>query len=96
MKKWLLLAMLLGLALSGFAQSNYGSITGLVTDSQHLPIVGAKIDITSTSTGAARRVETQQQGIFEFAALLPEEYQLQVQAPGFATTTQTVRLEVGQ
>lgn len=38
-----------------FGQSNYGVISGTVTDAQHRPIAGAAIQLTATSTGAIRR-----------------------------------------
>src|SRR5215472_6236052 len=78
------------------AQSNYGVISGSVLDAQRLPIAGATIELTAASTGAVRRVVTNQQGIFEAPALLPDEYELKTQAAGFAAATQSVRLEVGQ
>src|SRR5258708_4182226 len=87
---------LLGLALPGFGQSNYAVLTGTVTDSQHLPVAGAAIEVTAASTGAIRRVVTNQQGRFEAPALLPDDYELKVEASGLATAKQSLRLEVGQ
>lgn len=78
------------------AQSNYGVIAGTVTDAQHLPIASATVQLTASSTGAIRRVVTNQQGLFEAPALLPDDYQVKVEAPGFASSLQPVRLEVGQ
>src|SRR5215467_5506604 len=78
------------------AQSNYGVNSGSVLDAQRLPIAGANIQLTAASTGAIRRVVTNQQGIFEAPALLPDEYELETEAPGFSTAKQTARLEVGQ
>jgi hypothetical protein len=71
-------------------------ITGAVTDPQHLAITGASIQLTAKTTGNVRRVATNQEGLFEASALLPDDYEVQVQASGFATGTQSVRLEVGQ
>jgi len=48
------------------------------------------------STGAIRRVITNQQGVFEAPALLPDDYELKIEASGFAIAKQTLRLEVGQ
>ena len=79
-----------------FGQSNYGVIAGSVMDAQHLPITGASVLLTAVSTGAIRRVVTNQQGLFEALALLPDDYELKTEADGFATATQSVRLEVGQ
>jgi len=36
------------------------------------------------------------QGIFDITGLLPGDYELKVQAPGFSPLTQSLRLEVGQ
>jgi hypothetical protein len=47
-----LLVLLLGFALSAFGQRNYAVVTGSVTDPQHLPVVGAAIQVTAASTGA--------------------------------------------
>lgn len=90
------LLLVLGLAQSAFGQSNYAMVTGTVTDPQHLPVVGAALQLTATGTGATRRVVTNQQGMFEASALLPDDYELTTDAPGFATAKQSVRLEVGE
>jgi len=79
-----------------FGQSNYGVITGTVADAQHLPIAGAAIQLTAASTGTVRRVVTNQEGLFEAPALLPDDYTLKTEANGFAGAKQSVRLEVGQ
>src|SRR5450432_957857 len=88
--------LVLGCALSAFGQSNYGVVMGTVTDPQHLPVVGASIQLTAAKTGASRHVSTNQQGLFEASALLPDDYAIATEATGFATAKQSVRLEVGQ
>ena len=92
----LFLFLLSALALPSFGQSNYAVLTGVVNDSQHLPVVGATVELTAASTGAARRVLTNQQGLFEAPSLLPDDYELKVEASGLATTKQSLRLEVGE
>ena len=79
-----------------FGQSNYGTISGMVKDPQGLPVAGAEVQLTASSTGTVRRVVTNQEGLFEALALLPDEYALKTEASGFAIATQSVRLEVGQ
>ena len=96
MRKVFVLCLFLGLLLPAFAQSNYAVITGTVTDAQHLAISGAAIQLTAASTGAVRHLATNQQGAFEASALLPDDYELKTEAKGFAATTQSLRLEVGQ
>src|SRR6201987_6460765 len=99
MRKWFLL-LLFSVCLLGssslLAQSNYGVIAGTVTDAQHLPIAGFTVQLTAASTGAVRRVVTNQQGLFEAPALLPDEYELKIEATGFAVSRRNLRLEVGQ
>src|SRR5216683_58021 len=96
MRRSCVLLILLALVLPAFGQSNYAVLTGTVTDSQHLPVAGAAVELTAASTGAVRRLVTNQQGLFEAPALLPDDYQLQIEAPGLAAATQSLRLEVGQ
>src|SRR5215831_16856809 len=95
-KRYCVLVMLFLLAMPVSGQSNYATLTGTVTDAQQLPVAGAAVELTAASTGAVRRAVTNQQGLFEAAALLPDEYELKVEAAGFAISRQTLRLEVGQ
>src|SRR5256886_2004340 len=96
MRRSCVLLFLPGFAGPGFGQSNYAVLTGTVTDSEHLPVAGAAVELTAASTGAIRRAITNQQGLFEASALLPDDYELKVQASGLATSKQSLRLEVGQ
>src|SRR5258708_1948780 len=96
MKRSCVLLFLLGLPVFGLGQSNYAVLTGTVTDSQHLPVAGAAVELTAASTRAVRRVVTNQQGRFEAPALLPDDYELKVEATGLATAKQSLRLEVFQ
>ena len=84
------------LALPAAGQSNYGDISGTVRDSQHLPVAGAIVQLTASSTLAVRRITTNNDGHFEAPALLPDEYEIKTEASGFAPTVEKVRLEVGQ
>jgi hypothetical protein len=79
-----------------FGQSNYAVFRGTVTDPEHRPIAGASIRLTAHSTGAIRRAVTNQDGLFEAAALSPDDYDLEVEASGFSPATESLRLEVGQ
>src|SRR5262245_47091297 len=84
------------LPLPVFAQSNYGVVGGAIADPQHRPLAGATAQITSLSTGATRQVRSDEQGIFQITGLAPGDYELSVQAAGFASVKQQLRLEVGQ
>src|SRR5689334_25417433 len=72
------LVMLLVVILPAHGQSNYATLTGTVLDAQQLPVSGAAVELTAASTGAVRHAVTNQQGLFEAPALLPDEYELKV------------------
>jgi hypothetical protein len=80
----------------GLGQSNYASLSGTIFDPQRQAIPKASVQLISTSTHAVRQVTSNEQGIYQITALLPEQYTLNVQAAGFSASTQTVHLEVGQ
>src|ERR1043165_1444197 len=92
----LLTVCFLFIQLVALGQSNYASLSGTVLDPQRRAIAGATVQLVSTSTRAVRQVTSNEQGLYQMTALLPEEYQLNVQAAGFSASTQTVHLEVGQ
>src|SRR5215468_8261749 len=95
-KRCCVVAMFFVLVLPAHGQSNYATLTGTVTDAQQLPVAGAAVELTAASTAAVRRAVTNQQGLFEAPALLPDEYELKVEAAGFAVYRERLRLEVGQ
>ena len=81
---------------SALGQSNYASLSGTVFDPQDKAIPGAAVQLTSDSTQASRSVNSTEQGLYQFTALLPGTYKLAVQASGLSSLTQSVTLEVGQ
>ncbi len=78
------------------AQSNYAVVRGSILDPQHRPIVGARVHLTASGTGAEREVVTNATGLYEIAGLQPGTYALTVDSPGFQQSTQNIDLEVGQ
>jgi hypothetical protein len=78
------------------AQSNYAVVSGAVKDPQRLPVSSATVSFKAQATGEVRRIVTNEQGLFEAAALLPGEYEVHTEASGFAPAAQILRLEVGQ
>lgn len=85
------------------AQTITGSISGTVTDQSSLPIQGATVVLTHTTTGAQRETSTDIRGDFLFSALPPGQYALSVRQQGFKTLersgitlTASERLSVGQ
>jgi hypothetical protein len=81
---------------SASGQSNYAVLSGTVFDPQQHAIPGALVELTAASTRSVRHVNSDEQGTFQISGLLPGDYNLNVQATGFAPFTQTLRLEVSQ
>src|SRR5215470_16946605 len=78
------------------AQSNYAVVCGGVSDPQRQPVAVATVQITSLGTQAVRKASSDAQGVFQITGLLPGDYELIVQATGFAPAKEQLRLEVGQ
>jgi len=78
------------------AQSNYAVVRESILDPQHRPIVGARVHITASATGAVREVVSNATGLYEIADIQPSLYTLVVDSPGFRQATQNIELEVGQ
>ena len=78
------------------AQSNYATLSGTVYDPQRQAVPGAAVRATNAGTRAVRQVTTNEQGAFQLTALPPGEYELTVEARGFAALTRAVNVEVGQ
>jgi carboxypeptidase family protein/TonB-dependent receptor-like protein len=87
----LLLCVILLVSLSRFssAQTTQGGIVGSVLDEKGANIVGAKVTVTSPSTGLHRETTTADNGIFRLLTLPTGIYDLKVEAQGFTTTTLT-------
>lgn len=88
--------MSLSLTLPLWAQGNFAALSGTVEDPQRRPVQQARVQLKSTGTGALRNASTGPEGFYDFASLAPGEYDLNVEAQGFATINRRVRLEVGQ
>lgn len=91
-----LLAFLFSIPTTVNAQSNYASLSGTVFDPQQKVVAGSAVQLTSDTTGASRQTTTNELGQFQITGVLPGDFNLSVQAAGFATLNQKIRLEVGQ
>jgi hypothetical protein len=74
-----------------WAQATNGSISGQVQDPQGAVVAGAKVTLTNEAQGAAsaRQVSTGPEGTYVFSPVLPGQYTVDVEAPGFKKITQT-------
>ena len=100
--------MMLCLGLSMYAQSDRGSITGLVTDSSGASIPHVIVTATNAATNTVREAETSDTGRYVFQELPAGTYNLSIKHAGFRSyaqngitvgvsqaVTQDVALQVG-
>jgi hypothetical protein len=79
------------------AQSNTGSITGVVSDSNGAAIPNATVTVTNTGTNEKRTVQTDGEGRYEVLSLANGVYSIEASAGGFQPATRSeLRLAVGE
>src|SRR5438045_7908168 len=104
MRKLIKLALLLMMMLAVrvelvFPQASVSTseIRGQVTDPQGNAVAGATITVTETGKGTTRSVNTDDNGTYVLLSLQPGNYNMKVEAAGFATKNLTdIHLDVGQ
>ena len=81
----LLFAVVLVLAtsLSVRAQSTYGTVDGTVVDPSGASVPGAEVTLTNTGTQEKHTQPTNGEGAYQFVNVLPGEYHLDIEKPGF-------------
>ena len=75
---WLLLCVT-----AASAQSNYGTITGSVSDTARTPVAGASIQAKNVETGAVYKAASVQSGSYTLSELPPGKYELTATSFGF-------------
>lgn len=80
-----LLAMLVSAFLTGNinAQSGTTGVKGTVKDQQGAVVPGATVKLNNLANGFSRTVTTSNEGNFNFPAILPGTYQIEVSANNF-------------
>jgi hypothetical protein len=95
MRKSLICSLLLSLA--AFAQSDRGTITGVVTDPAAAVVPGAKVTVKNVDTGSITEVTTTGTGDFTIPSLPVGKYDVTIEVSGFKRFTQTnVQVQVAQ
>ncbi len=73
------------LTMLGYAQSNFGSITGTVTDPSGAVVPGADVVVTNQGTATTRRVTSTPAGLFSVPNLDTGTYNVRITAKGFSS-----------
>lgn len=92
-----LLTIALIFAFSAFAQSNTGSITGVITDPAGAVVPNATVTVINQGTNEKRTVQTDNDGRYEVLSLSTGIYRIEASGTGFQTTAvKDLRLAVGE
>ncbi len=70
-------------SLAALAQSDVGTVVGLVNDQSGAVVPGAKVTVTNQGTGETRRVTTDASGRYTVTNLSPAVYTVTAEAAGF-------------
>ena len=74
---------------SALAQEFRGTISGQVNDPSGAAVPGATVTVRETHTGTLNKTRSDAAGQYVVPFLLPGDYQITVENPGFQTTTQS-------
>ena len=78
-----------------FAQSEKGSLSGIVTDATGAVVAGATVTATDVGTNASRTIQTDTSGNYTISNLAPGTYSVKVSASGFGEIVQKAQLAPG-
>ena len=70
-------------SIAAFAQSDVGTITGFVRDQSGAVVPNAQVTVTSEATQEKHTVSTDAEGHYTVTNLLPGNYTMDAEAPGF-------------
>ncbi|HEV8592917.1 MAG TPA: TonB-dependent receptor [Pyrinomonadaceae bacterium] len=85
------------ISITVIAQSNTGSITGVVADPNGAVVPNATVNVTNQGTNEKRTVQTDSEGRYEVPSLPTGVYTVEASGSGFAATSvKDLRLAVGE
>jgi hypothetical protein len=91
-----LVAVLLLLAPSAFAQTGLGTVTGTTRDANNAVIRDANVNLTHTATSITRKAITNEDGVYYFGSVPIGAYVLVIDAPGFKKWVSKLSVQVGE
>ncbi len=80
---------------SALGQNATGSISGVITDPGGAVLPNATVTVTSTATGAVRKLSTGEEGNYTVENLMPGEYEVKIEAKGFNSQLRVFTVQVG-
>jgi hypothetical protein len=98
-RRGLLVLLLVGLALPGFAQTvSTGSVQGTIKDSEGLPLPGATVTAYSSALVARKLIATSdERGLYRFPSLPSGSYDIEAELSGFQSVRKEgIHINLGQ
>jgi len=83
-----ILILLATLVPSASAQAVFGSIFGTVSDPSGAAVANAKVTVTDLSKGTTDETTTNESGNYSVTHLIPDNYKVRIEGPGFKTIDQ--------
>ena len=81
---------------SGVFGQSLGGIAGEVKDGSGALIAQVVVTVTNTDTNAKRSMPSNESGMYSFPALVPGNYTVRVEMPGFRPSARSLQLQVQQ
>lgn len=79
------------------AQTTFGTVVGTISDPSGAALPGVEVTLTDLGTGDKRQATTGEDGLYQFVNILPGNYKVDAEKPGFKHfTRQPVVVEVQQ
>src|SRR5262245_44429426 len=91
-----LVAVLLLLSPSAFAQTGLGTVTGTARDANNAVIRNANVNLTHTATSITRKAITNEDGVYYFGSVPIGAYVLVIEATGFKKWESKLSVQVGE
>jgi len=80
---------------SAYAQADYGSAQGTVSDGSGAALAAAKVTVLNTANGLTHQAQTNSAGEYRFTELPSGTYTVTIEAAGFGVFKQNVAITVG-
>ncbi len=84
-----ILAVLISIPQSLFAQTSFGSVVGTVTDASGASLPGTEVILTNLGTNEKRTGTTNTDGLYQFVNISPGQYSVEVSKSGFKRVVQS-------
>lgn len=94
-KLMLLMFVLVALSCAILAQTPTGTVTGTVTDESGAVVPNAKVTITNRATDFTRTMLANAEGLYSAPALLPGDYEIRCEQPGFRVLVNRATVQAG-